>query len=46
MTELPKSHEALAEELHMETRDPFTRMFVAALYWREVALYWKERAND
>ena len=44
--EKPKSHESLAEELGMDTRDPFTRMFVAALYWRAVAEYFKERSHD
>ena len=37
----PKSQQALAEELHMDMRDTFTRMFVAAMYWREVADYYR-----
>ena len=32
----PKSHQGLADDLHMDMSDPFTRMFVAALYWRAV----------
>ena len=40
---MPESHEAVANELSMETKDPFTRMFVAALYWRAVALAYKRR---
>lgn len=44
-TSVPESHEALAERLSLDTKDIFTRMFVAALYWRAVALSWKRRAQ-
>ena len=42
----PKSQQALAEELHMDMRDTFTRMFVAAMYWREVADYYRALLRD
>lgn len=36
-----RTQEALADELLMDMSDPFTRVFVAALYWRERADYWR-----
>ena len=41
MSQKPISHQALADELHMDMRDPYTRMMVAALYWRAVADYYR-----
>ena len=46
MNEKPESHQALADELHMDTRDPYTRLFVAALYWRAVADYYRSKAQE
>jgi hypothetical protein len=39
-----RTHQALAEELHMDISDPFTRVLVAALYWHARATYWKMQA--
>ena len=46
MSDTPTSHQALADELHMDISDPFTRVFVAALYWRERADYWRQKAKE
>ena len=42
----PQSHQAIADEYNLNMKDPFTRCFVAALYWQECAAYWKEQANS
>jgi hypothetical protein len=41
----PQSHQAVADEMNLDMRDPFTRVIVAALYWRAVAEYWRTTAT-
>jgi hypothetical protein len=46
--ERPQSHQAIADKYNLNMSDPFTpftRCFVAALYWQEMAAYWKQQAN-
>lgn len=40
------SHTAVAERYGLDMRDPFTRVFVAALYWQERATYWRQKAEE
>jgi hypothetical protein len=40
------SHTAVAERYGLEMCDPFTRVFVAALYWQERAEFWKRKAQE
>ena len=37
----PKTQQEYADELHMDTRDTYTRIFVAALYWQAWADYYR-----
>lgn len=40
------SHTVVAERYGLDMRDPFTRVFVAALYWQERATYWRQQAEE
>lgn len=42
----PASHQAIADEWNLDMRDPFTRMFAAAIYWQERAWYWQRKAQE
>jgi hypothetical protein len=39
-----KTHQELADLLRLSMDDPFTRVCIAAMYWRDKADYWKARA--
>jgi len=43
-TQSTQTHQSLADELNMDMSDNFTRVFVAALYWHDRAIYWRQKA--
>lgn len=42
----PKSHEEVADHYRMRMDDTLTRAFIAALYWRARAEYWRAKCRE
>jgi hypothetical protein len=41
-----RTHQDVADDLSLDTGNTFTRMFVAALYWRERAEHWRAISEE
>ena len=39
----PKSHEEMAEVAELVSDGPYARIIVAAFYWMQLAIYWKQK---